>query len=311
MVQAVNSKDKSASSSSYGRSVQRAEGLKTLLRSSSGGQALWLDDGAVSLRGDRLSSAIAGRLKHDIQALGQAATNAGIGVSMMQVAGEAAARIAGKLDEMATLAAEAATATYSSLDRAVINTGFRVLVGEIDEIAAETSFNGILLLQGGSGPGGALQLDFKVGSGTAPEDAVTVAIAPAASGDLAAALTSATLAGAASASAAATAVAAGKASLQAIQGAIAGAAERLAVAASNAGTQAGGLGDARAALVDPSVAVSAAALVAEQVIEEGGVRLLPGAERLFQTMLRPIDEPAPAEPPSRRGTDPPSRSPFD
>ena len=62
--------------------------------------------------------------------------------SFLQVADAGVARIDGKLGEMRALAEVAATAAMGMFERVVLNDAFKELMGESDQIARETEFNG-------------------------------------------------------------------------------------------------------------------------------------------------------------------------
>lgn len=83
----------------------------------------------------------AGGVRDDvsIKAGAQVTTNA---VGRVQAADAGVARIDGKLGEMRALAEVAATAAMGMFERVVLNDAFKELMGESDQIARETEFNG-------------------------------------------------------------------------------------------------------------------------------------------------------------------------
>ena len=84
----------------------------------------------------------------DIASLQQGARNANDAISMIQVADGALAVIDEKLIRMKELAEQAATGTYDSTQRLMIDSEFQAMASEIDRIATATDFNGIHLLDG-------------------------------------------------------------------------------------------------------------------------------------------------------------------
>ena len=82
----------------------------------------------------------------DIAALHQGVRNANDAISMLQTADGALAVIDEKLIRMKELAEQAATCTYDSTQRMMINNEFLQMASEIDRIAIATDFNGIKLL---------------------------------------------------------------------------------------------------------------------------------------------------------------------
>lgn len=84
----------------------------------------------------------------DIAALHQGVRNANDAISMLQVADGALGIIDEKLIRMKELAEQAATGTYDSTQRLMIDSEFQAMASEITRIANATDFNGIHLLDG-------------------------------------------------------------------------------------------------------------------------------------------------------------------
>ncbi len=84
----------------------------------------------------------------DISALRQGARNANDAISMIQTADGALQVIDEKLIRMKELAEQAATGTYDSTQRLMIESEYQAMAAEITRIAKATDFNGIHLLNG-------------------------------------------------------------------------------------------------------------------------------------------------------------------
>lgn len=97
---------------------------------------------------DAAGLAIRELMRADIAALTQGQRNANDAISMIQVADSAFTIIDEKLTRMKELAEQAATGTYDSVQRLVIDSEFQAMGEEIDRIAHATDFNGIKLLDG-------------------------------------------------------------------------------------------------------------------------------------------------------------------
>ena len=97
---------------------------------------------------DAAGLAIRELMRADTATLNQGMRNANDAISMIQVADGALQVIDEKLIRMKELAEQAATGTYSSAQRLVINAEFQAMKSEIERIARSTEFNGIKLLQG-------------------------------------------------------------------------------------------------------------------------------------------------------------------
>ncbi len=84
----------------------------------------------------------------DIAALQQGARNANDAISLIQTADGALGVIDEKLIRMKELAEQAATGTYDSTQRLMIESEYQQMASEITRIANATDFNGIHLLNG-------------------------------------------------------------------------------------------------------------------------------------------------------------------
>ncbi|MDR3362832.1 MAG: flagellin [Desulfovibrio sp.] len=84
----------------------------------------------------------------DIAALQQGARNAADAISMIQTADGAMSVIDEKLIRMKELAEQAATGTYDSTQRLMIESEYQAMASEITRIANATDFNGMKLLDG-------------------------------------------------------------------------------------------------------------------------------------------------------------------
>ena len=131
---------------------------------------------------DAAGLAIRELMRADIRALGQGARNTNDAISLIQTADGALQIIDEKLIRMKELAEQAATGTYDSTQRLMIDSEFQQMASEIDRIAKATDFNGVKLLDGslsgrhdGSGRGSANGLSstgaLKVHFGTANDSA--------------------------------------------------------------------------------------------------------------------------------------------
>lgn len=122
---------------------------------------------------DAAGLAVREMMRADIVSYTQGVRNANDGISMIQVADGALQVIDEKLIRMKELATQAATGTYTSDQRAIIDDEFQAMASEIQRISMATDFNGIKLLDGNlSGdhngaalnPTGAMQIHFGSGN---------------------------------------------------------------------------------------------------------------------------------------------------
>ncbi len=97
---------------------------------------------------DAAGLAIRELMRSDISALRQGIRNANDAISAIQTADGALQVIDEKLIRMKELAEQAATGTYTSDQRMLINSEYQIMADEITRIANSTDFNGISLLNG-------------------------------------------------------------------------------------------------------------------------------------------------------------------
>ncbi|MGV6995049.1 flagellin N-terminal helical domain-containing protein [Desulfovibrio sp. QI0430] len=97
---------------------------------------------------DSAGLAIRELMRTDIAALQQGVRNANDAISLIQTADGALGIIDEKLTRMKELAEQAATGTYDSTQRLMIESEYQAMASEITRIANATDFNGIHLLDG-------------------------------------------------------------------------------------------------------------------------------------------------------------------
>ncbi len=128
---------------------------------------------------DAAGLAIRELMRSDIAALNQGVRNANDAISLIQTADGALGVIDEKLIRMKELAEQAATGTYASDQRMIIDSEYQAMASEITRIANSTDFNGIHLLNGNlsgqthSGAGlvstGKLKVHFGPGNSSAED----------------------------------------------------------------------------------------------------------------------------------------------
>ncbi len=95
---------------------------------------------------DAAGMAVRELMRADVAVLEQGARNAQDGVSMLQTMEGALQVIDNLLVRMQQLAEQAATGSYSSAQRSIMNSEFAEMAKEIERIATATDFNGIKML---------------------------------------------------------------------------------------------------------------------------------------------------------------------
>ena len=100
---------------------------------------------------DAAGLAVRELMRADISVLQQGARNAQDGISMLQTAEGAMQTIDNLLVRMKQLTEQAATGTYSSAQRSLMDSEFDELANDIERIAGAVDFNGISMLNSASG----------------------------------------------------------------------------------------------------------------------------------------------------------------
>jgi flagellin len=118
---------------------------------------------------DAAGLAIREMMRTDIRVLNQGVRNANDALSLIQTADGALAVIDEKLIRMKELAEQAATGTYTSVQRLIMDSEYQAMASEITRIANATDFNRVKLLDGslsGTGLDGSAGNQMKIHFGT-------------------------------------------------------------------------------------------------------------------------------------------------
>jgi flagellin-like hook-associated protein FlgL len=277
----------------FDEQASKANRFASSIKAQNGGQGVKARLDGASVTVDRMNAIAASGLAAKVQALASARSNAAEGASLLQIADEALSEIETRADQLETLATNAGLATLSTLERAQLNTEFQSLATEIDVIAANTEFGDTKVLQG-NGLGGALSINYKVGTGNSnykvgtgnsASDEIAVTINAASASDLSAALASADLLSVENATSALSAVASAQAALGEIQGVVAGKLQSFVSASENNSSMAGRYEQARGHQAAPAVVIDLAQVVAERISKEQGIDLNGGGVETMRKLV--------------------------
>lgn len=122
-----------------------------------------------SAKDDAAGLAISDRMTSQINGSNQAARNANDGISLAQTAEGDLAQIGNNLQRMRDLSVQSSNVTNSASDRAALQGEVAQLVAENNRIAANSSFNGVKLLDGTFS-----NQTFQVGANNTTNDRITV-----------------------------------------------------------------------------------------------------------------------------------------
>ncbi|MFC4260221.1 flagellin [Marinobacter lacisalsi] len=112
-----------------------------------------------SAKDDAAGLAISTRFESQITGLNMAQRNANDGISLAQTAEGALDEVTSNLQRIRELAVQSANATNSTSDRQALNQEVQQRIAEINRVAAQTSFNGLKVLDGTFG-----EQTFQVGA---------------------------------------------------------------------------------------------------------------------------------------------------
>ncbi|MCL1916552.1 MAG: flagellin [Desulfovibrionaceae bacterium] len=254
---------------------------------------------------DAAGLAIRELMRAEIASLNQGARNAADAISLIQTADGALGVIDEKLIRMKELAEQAATGTYNSDQRLMLESEYQAMASEITRIANATSFNGVHLLNGklsgfthnGSGMESTGKLKVHFGTGNdCSEDYyyVRIGIATASAlglgnqSDTARSIAGHAISTQSLAQAALTAINAAIISKDKIRASLGALQNRLENTVASMQIQAENIQAAEAQISDVDVATEMTEFVRAQVLSQAAVAMLAQANSLSQMALRLI-----------------------
>jgi len=232
-----------------------------------------------SAKDDAAGLAIANTMTSNIRGLAQAVRNANDGVSMLQTAEGAMIEQTNMLQRMRELAVQASTATYSTTQIGYLDTEFQALDTQINNIAAQTTWNGTSLL---NVSGGSSQ-SFVIGSKGTEVISVTIANTTNTASGLA--TTSLAVSSTASAAAAITAIDTALGSINSARAAIGAGINQLTYAADNLNNVIQNTTASRSQILDTDYATTTTKLASAQIIAQAATAMLAQANQSQQGVL--------------------------
>jgi len=235
-----------------------------------------------SAKDDAAGIVIAETQTTQIRGMNVAMRNANDAISLAQTAEGAIGQVNETLQRMRELAVQAANGTYSSGDRANLNTEFAQLGAEVGRILSGTEFNGLNVLGADAGA-----TTFQVGANNVSTDQITVTTVDLSADATVTAATASTLTGTSSANAltamdnidaALTTIGSERATYGAIQNRFETAISNLAVSVENQSA-------ARSRIMDADFAAETAAMTRGQILQQAGTAMLSQANQVPQGVL--------------------------
>lgn len=224
---------------------------------------------------DAAGLAIASSMTSQIRGMNQAVRNANDGISLAQTAEGALGEVTNMLQRIRELSVQSASGTYSDADRTNLQAEVAELGAQIDDIVANTRFNGTTVFGTAD-----VEVDIQVGSGATDVTTLTIAgfdVSDASASDISTAAGATTALG--DVDAALTAVATTRASLGAGQ-------SRLESTVNNLTNQVANLSDARSRIEDADFSAESTNLAKAQILSQASTAMLAQANQSQQGVLQ-------------------------
>ena len=232
---------------------------------------------------DAAGLAIRETLTAQITGLNSAIKNANDGISLLQTADGALAETSSLLQRMRELSVLTVNDTYSSAQKTAMSTEFVALASQITQIASNTQFNGMKVLDGNGSPGATATsvYTFQVGANNAQTMTVTIASQSVDQYSL----SGATLATAASAASNITVIDTAIGTLNTQRSTIGAAVNRLTHAVDNLSNVAQNVTESRSKIADTDYAQATSDLARQQIIQQAGTAMLAQANQMPNMVL--------------------------
>jgi flagellin len=232
---------------------------------------------------DAAGLAIRETMTAQITGLNAAIKNANDGISLLQTADGALAETSSLLQRMRELAVLSVNDTYSSAQKTAMSTEYVALASQIDQIAANTQFNGTGVLSGSGGIAGASAGIFQFQIGANNSQTMTVTIASQTLNTYV--LSGTTIATAATAAAQITLIDTAIGTLNTQRSTIGAAVNRLSHALDNLSNVAANATDSRSKIEDTDYATATSDLARQQIIAQAATAILAQANQQPQYVL--------------------------
>jgi flagellin len=227
-----------------------------------------------SAKDDAAGLAIASSMTSDIRGMSQAIRNANDGISMAQTAEGALNEVTNMLQRIRELSVQSASGTYSDDDRANLQAEVVELGAQIDDIVANTRFNGVEVF-------GTANVDVAIQTGANNGDTVTLSI----TGFDVAAATASDIGTAAGANTALTDVDAALEAVAVTRASLGAGQSRLESVVNNLTNQVTNLSDARSRIEDADFSAETTNLAKAQILSQASTAMLAQANQSQQGVL--------------------------
>jgi flagellin len=239
-----------------------------------------------SAKDDAAGLAIGQSMTSQIRGLNQAVRNANDGINMMQTAEGAMTEQSNMLQRMRELAVQSVNGTYSSDQRAYLNTEFSKLITQISNVATQTSWNGQQVLTGdntNSIGGVAGTFDFQIGQSAG--QTLSVAIGSMDTGASGLNIASLSISTSVGSSAALTQIDTALDKINMQRATIGAGINQLTYAADNMTNISSNVTQSRSTIMDTDYATASTALAKTQIIQQASTAMLAQANQQAQGVM--------------------------
>lgn len=227
-----------------------------------------------SAKDDAGGLAIASSMTSQIRGMGQAVRNANDGISLAQTAEGALNEVTNMLQRIRELAVQSASGTYSASDRANLQAEVAELGAQINDIVANTEFNGTSVF-------GATDVTITIQTGTGAADQTDLVV----EGFSVAAATASNISTAGGATTAIGAVDTALGAVATTRASLGAGQSRLESTVNNLSNQITNLSDARSRIEDTDYSVETANLAKAQILSQASTAMLAQANQSQQNVL--------------------------
>ncbi|RED44802.1 flagellin [Aestuariispira insulae] len=257
--------------------MNSANQTDTLAKIASGSRIIRASDDAAGL-------AVATKLSATSVTLGQAATNAAHGISILETADGGLSNISDILVRMKTLTAQSLSGAVTNTERAFVDAEFQSLIAEIDSIATSTQFNGESLLDGNTDWSDGTGVNFLLGTSTT-NDTLTINLTDVSADNLGGDLTGLDVVDQTNAAAAASALETAIGEIAEARATVGAAMSRFEFRANNIDVSNENVDAAKSAIADADVAEEQATLSSYEVLTNAAISALSKANAMPQQLL--------------------------
>lgn len=223
---------------------------------------------------DPAGYAISQQMQSQVNGLNQAVQNAQNGVSLLQTTSGAMNQVEGILQTMNTLAVESSNGTQNSTDRANLQQEMNALTSQINNIANQTQFNTMTLLNGSFSSS---LMTFQIGAQAGQTLSLTIANVQVSA--LFGGLTTIDITSASAASAAITSISNAITSMSAYQANVGAVQDQLNYTLTNLQNASNNLQSAQSTITDTNMAQAYTQFSQQQVLSQVGIAMLGQAQQ--------------------------------